>query len=55
VGAGLAVWAASHLFVAVYIQEGIAIVPSRLVWLPAVWTLVEVPLATVAGAWLYRE
>ncbi len=55
VGAGLSVWAASHLFVAVYIQEGIAIVPSRLVWLPAVWTLVEVPLATLAGAWLYRE
>ncbi len=55
VGAGLSVWAASHLFVAVYIQEGIAIVPSRLVWLPAAWTFVEVPLATVAGAWLYRE
>ncbi len=53
--AGVAVWAVSHLFTAVYIQEGIAIVPTRLVWLPAAWTLFEVPIATLAGAWLYRD
>ena len=53
--AGVVVWAASHLFTAVYIHAGIAILPPRLVWLPAVWTFVEVPLATLAGAWLYRE
>jgi hypothetical protein len=53
--AGVAVWAVSHLFAAIYIQEGIAILPTRLVWLPAAWTLVEVPLATLAGAWLYRD
>ena len=52
---GAAVWAVSHLFAAIYIQEGVAILPPRLVWLPAAWTLLEVPLATLAGAWLYRD
>lgn len=52
---GVVVWAASHLFTAIYVHAGIVILPSRLVWLPAAWTLVEVPLATVVGAWLYRE
>jgi hypothetical protein len=45
---GAAIWAVSHLFAAIYIQEGVAILPTRLVWLPAVWTLFEVPLATLA-------
>ncbi len=53
--AGVAVWTVSHLFTAIYIQEGVAILPTRLVWLPAAWTLFEVPLATLAGAWLYRD
>jgi len=53
--AGMAVWSVSHLFAAIYIQEGVAIVPTRLVWLPAAWTLFEVPFATLAGAWFYRD
>lgn len=53
--AGLVVWAASHLFTGVYVHAGVVILPSRLVWLPVAWTFVEVPLATLIGAWLYRE
>ena len=49
------VWAASYLYTAVYIQEGVVILPTRLVWLPAVWGFFEVQLATLVGAWLYRE
>ena len=52
---GIVVWSASHLFAAVYIHAGVAILPPRLVWLPAAWTFFEVPLATLVGAWLYRE
>ena len=29
--------------------------PAKLIVITLVWGLVEVPLATVAGAWLYRE
>ena len=53
--AGVVVWAASHLYVAVYIHAGVVILPPRLVWLPAVWGFFEVPLATLVGAWIYRE
>jgi hypothetical protein len=52
---GVIVWAASHLFTAVYIHAGVAILPPRMVWLPAAWTFIEVPLATAVGGWLYRE
>ena len=52
---GVVVWAASHLFTAIYVHAGVVILPPRMVWLPAAWTFVEVPLATVAGCWLYRE
>lgn len=53
--AGLAVWAVSHLFTGVYVYAGIVILPPRMVWLPVAWSLFEVPLATLVGAWLYRE
>jgi hypothetical protein len=53
--AGLAVWAVSHLFTGVYVFAGVVIVPPRMVWLPVAWTFFEVPLATLIGAWLYRE
>ncbi len=52
---GLVVWAASYLYTAVYIHAGVVIRPPRMVWLPAAWGFFEVPLATLAGAWLYRE
>lgn len=53
--AGLAVWAMSFLYAGVYVYAGIVILPAKLTWLPVVWGLVEVPLATLAGAWLYKE
>ena len=52
---GVIVWAASHLFTAIYIHAGVVILPPRMVWLPAAWTFIEVPLATAVGGWLYRE
>ena len=53
--AGLVVWAASYLYTAVYIHAGVVILPPGLVWLPALWGFFEVQLATLMGAWLYRE
>lgn len=53
--AGLAVWAMSYLYAGVYVHAGIVILPAKLTWLPVAWSLVEVPVATVIGAWLYRE
>jgi len=54
--AGLAVWVLAHLFAGVYLGAGFAgIIPPRLAWLPVAWGLVEAPLATLAGAWLYKE
>lgn len=53
--AGLAVWALSYFYAGVYVHAGIVVVPPKLVWLPVAWSLVEVPIATLAGAWLYRE
>ncbi|MGH9792966.1 MAG: hypothetical protein ACRD5W_17295 [Candidatus Acidiferrales bacterium] len=53
--AGLAVWAMSYFYSVVSVFAAIPIFPARLVWLPLVWSLIEVPIATLAGAWLYRE
>ncbi len=51
--AGLTVW------VLIYIGFGfpflVGVFPMKLFWISAVWGLVEVPLATVAGAWVYKE
>lgn len=52
--AGLAVWA----FAAVFPSIGMMVMnlfPTSLLWISIVWTLFEYPLATVAGAWVYRE
>jgi len=53
--AGLAVWAMSYLYAAVYVHAGIVVYPAKLTWLPVLWSLFEVPIATLAGAWLYKE
>jgi hypothetical protein len=53
--AGLAVWAMSYLYAGVYIDAGIPVYPSKLAWLPVGWGLVEIPLATLVGSWIYRE
>lgn len=53
--AGLAVWAMSYLYAGVYIDAGIVVMPPKLTWLPVAWGLVEIPVATLLGAWVYRE
>ncbi len=53
--AGLAVWAMSYFYSIVSVFAAIPIFPARLIWLPLVWSLMEVPIATLAGAWLYKE
>lgn len=53
--AGLAVWAMSYFYAGVYVYAGIVIVPMNLVCLPVVWSLIEVPIATMVGGWLYKE
>ena len=53
--AGLAVWALSYFYAGVYVYAGIVIMPMKLTWLPVAWSLFEVPIATMVGAWLYKE
>jgi hypothetical protein len=53
--AGLAVWAMSYFYCGVVVYAGWVIFPPKLVWLPVAWSLVELPVATLAGAWLYKE
>jgi hypothetical protein len=53
--AGLAVWALSYFYAGVYVYAGVVVMPMKLTWLPVAWSLVEVPVATLVGAWLYRE
>ena len=53
--AGLAVWAMSYLYAGVYVYAGIVILPIKLTWCPVLWSLIEVPIATLAGSWLYKE
>ena len=51
---GLIVWVLTSLFTTLG-QLPTGIFPARLLIIPLVWGLVELPLGTVAGAWLYRE
>ena len=54
--AGLAVWVLSHVWSGVYLGAGYAsFVTPRLALLPVAWGLIEAPLGTLVGAWLYRE
>ena len=54
--AGLAVWMLAHLWSSVYLAAGFAgLITPKLAWLPAAWGLIEAPLGTLAGAWLYKE
>ena len=53
--ASLAVWAMSYFYAGAYVHAGFVIFPVKIVWLPVAWSLVEVPVATLAGAWLYKE
>lgn len=52
--AGLFVWLLAVAYPSLmYLALGLF--PGGLIALGAVWGLVEIPLATVAGSWLYRE
>jgi hypothetical protein len=56
ISAGLAVWVFAHLWSGVYLGCGFpGLITPRLAWVPVAWGLVEAPLGTLAGAWLYRE
>jgi hypothetical protein len=52
--AGVAIWFFADLLAAVA-QANLGLFQSNLLVVPAIWTLVEQIVATVAGAWLYRE
>lgn len=52
--AGVAVWFFADLL-AVVAQANLGLFQSNLLVVPAIWTLVEQIVATVAGAWLYKE
>jgi hypothetical protein len=54
--AGLAVWTMAHLWSGIYLGMGFyGLITPRLAFLPIAWGLVEAPLATGLGAWLYKE
>lgn len=51
---GLAVWALACLWpIASFMTMGL--LPQSLLLISLVWEIVEVPLAILAGAWLYKE
>jgi hypothetical protein len=52
--AGLTAWALAYLYAAVG-QAPIGLFPTRVLVIGTVWGLVELAIAAVAGAWLYKE
>lgn len=52
--AGLGVWALAYLVPTIGMVPS-GLFPNRLLWLPVVVGIVELPLATMVGAWLYKE
>jgi len=54
--AGLAVWVLAHVWSGVYIGAAFTgLITAKLAFLPIAWGLIEAPLGTLAGAWLYKE
>jgi hypothetical protein len=54
--AGLTVWFFSAVYAAVYLHSGLpGLLPAKVVWPPVAWDLFEFPLATLAGAAIYKE
>jgi hypothetical protein len=46
----------AHLWSGVYLGCGFpGLITPKLAWLPVAWGLVEAPVGTLAGAWLYKE
>jgi hypothetical protein len=52
--AGLAMWVVAWLLVSAYLIV-IGVYPTGLLIAATVWGLFELPIAAVAGAWLYQE
>jgi len=52
--AGIAVWFFESLLPSVA-QLNLGLFPSKLIVTAAIWALVELIIATILGAWLYRE
>lgn len=52
--AGLTMWAIGWLLIGASFLTA-ELYPSELMVVPMIWGLFEVPVAAVAGAWLYRE
>ncbi len=52
--AGLGVWLLAYLVPTIGMVPS-GLFPNRLLWLPVVVGIVELPLATMVGAWLYKE
>lgn len=52
--AGLLVWTLGSLLPMISLGL-LGIFPTNLLLLAGTWTLVEIPLGTLAGAWVYRE
>jgi hypothetical protein len=56
VTAGLALWALSAVYSAVYLGAGLpGLLPAAVVWLPVAWGLIEYPLAVFVGTFVLRE
>ena len=52
--AGLTMWVVAYFLVCAYVII-IGVYPAGLLIAAAVWGLLELPIAAVAGAWLYQE
>jgi hypothetical protein len=52
--AGLVTWAFAYFYGSIGFI-GMGLFPANLVFIGLVWGLVELPIAAVAGAWLYQE
>lgn len=52
--AGLFVWFLVYLYAAI-MQHTLSLFPDRLLLISTIWGLVELSIASIAGAWLYTE
>ncbi len=52
--AGLLVWAFAYLYQSAGMMA-LGMFPASMIIIGTLWGLVEIPIATVLGAWLYRE
>lgn len=52
--AGLTVWALASLYASAAMMP-MHLFPQRLLMYGVLWQLFELPIATLAGAWIYRE